>query len=505
MKLLLTSAGVKNAAIREALVDLLGKPITESSALCIPTAMYGHPGVGPDRAWAFASGHSAEPMVDLGWKSVGLLELTALPGLPAEQWTPWVREADVLLASGGDALFLAHWVRESGLLDVLPTLDRTVWLGMSAGSMVMAPAVGRDFIQWRSGEIEDRALGLVDFAICPHLADSGMPGNTIEEAVSWARTMPCPTYAIDDQTAIRVVDGHVDVVSEGRWERFPESGGGHAASAATAGTADRDPSLVPVPGGALAVDRTSGSGAAVVLLHSGISDRRGFTAMVDFLQESRRVIAYDRRGHGDSTATGEAPDVDDLLAVLDGSQVDRAWLVGSSAGGQVALEAAVLHPDRVAGLVLLAPVISGAPETTDDGEPVARLERLMEQAGDDIDEHIRLDAWLWLDGPSGPEGRVAGPARAVLAEMDRTTIEHGRSEYSGTTIPDLWDRLPEIACPTCFVVGDLDLPSIVEQSTAAAARVPHARLLVLPGRAHLPYLEDADECARLVHDLTQSS
>jgi dipeptidase E len=219
MKMLLTSAGVKNDRIRAALVELLGKPIEDSVALCIPTAMYGHPGAGLDRAWQFAAGRSAEPMVELGWRSVGMLELTALPSLPRSQWTPWVERADVLLVSGGDALYLAHWVRESGLLELLPSLE-AVWMGMSAGSMVMAPSVGEDFIQWRPEGVEDRALGLVDFAVCPHLATGETPGNTMEEATAWAATMPCPAYAIDDQTAIRVVDGEVDVVSEGRWHRF---------------------------------------------------------------------------------------------------------------------------------------------------------------------------------------------------------------------------------------------------------------------------------------------
>jgi dipeptidase E len=221
MKLLLTSAGVKNDSIRDALIELLGKPIDASTALCIPTAMYGHPGAGLDRAWQFTAGRSAEPMVELGWRSVGLLELAALPSLPTAQWTPWVERADVLLASGGDALYLAHWMRESGLADLLGTLEHIVWLGMSAGSMVMAPSVGEDFIQWRPQGVEDRALGLVDFAICPHLAPPGMPGNSMEEATAWAATMPCPAYAIDDQTAIRVLDGKVDVISEGTWRRFP--------------------------------------------------------------------------------------------------------------------------------------------------------------------------------------------------------------------------------------------------------------------------------------------
>ena len=221
MKMLLTSAGVKNDSIRDALIELLGKPIDASTALCIPTAMYGNPGAGLDRAWQFTAGRSAEPMVELGWRSVGLLELAALPSLPAAQWTPWVEQADVLLASGGDALYLAHWMRESGLADLLTTLEHIVWLGMSAGSMVMAPSVGEDFIQWRPQGLEDRALGLVDFAICPHLAPPGAPGNTMDEAADWAATMPCPAYVIDDETAIRVVDGTIDVISEGTWQRFP--------------------------------------------------------------------------------------------------------------------------------------------------------------------------------------------------------------------------------------------------------------------------------------------
>src|SRR3954465_6396473 len=113
MRLLLTSGGVKNPSIREALVNLLGKPIEEASALCIPTGMYGHPWVGPgEKAWQFISGRSTNPMVELGWKSVGVLELTALPSIDEDRWVPVVRDADVLLASGGDAGYLCHWMRE---------------------------------------------------------------------------------------------------------------------------------------------------------------------------------------------------------------------------------------------------------------------------------------------------------------------------------------------------------------------------------------------------------
>ena len=222
MKLLLTSGGVKNASIEQALVALLGKPIGDASALCIPTAMYGHPMVGPGvKAWQFLSGNSENPMVDLGWRSVGVLELTALPSLDKECWVPTVQAADALLVAGGDVLYLCHWMRQSGLVDLLPSLEDAVWVGLSAGSMVMTPEVGDDFIQWRPADGDDSTLGLVDFSLCPHLAEDGMPGNSMAEAEAWAATISGPAYAMDDETAIRVVDGAVDVVSEGHWRYFP--------------------------------------------------------------------------------------------------------------------------------------------------------------------------------------------------------------------------------------------------------------------------------------------
>jgi dipeptidase E len=162
MRLLLTSAGIKNASIHDALVELLGKPIAETSALCIPTTMYGYPMVGPGPgAWRFISGRSAEPMCELGWQSLGVLELTALPSIDEERWVPKVRETDVLLVAGGDALYL-----------------------------------------------------------CPHLDHEMLPENSMADAERWAAGLGDPAYAIDDQTAIKVADGAVEVVSEGHWKLF---------------------------------------------------------------------------------------------------------------------------------------------------------------------------------------------------------------------------------------------------------------------------------------------
>jgi dipeptidase E len=224
MKLLLTSGGVSNPTIHEALAGLLSKPISECDALCIPTAMYGHPWAGPGvKAWQFISGTSENPMVELGWRSVGVLELTALPSIDDEQWVPLVREADVLLVSGGDAVYLCHWMRECGLADLLPELNETVWVGLSAGSMVMTPRIGEDFVQWRSPAGDDRTLGIVDFSICPHVAQDGMPGNSVAFAERWATELGGPAYGMDDQSAIKVADGVVEVVSEGYWKFFAPS------------------------------------------------------------------------------------------------------------------------------------------------------------------------------------------------------------------------------------------------------------------------------------------
>ena len=219
MKLLLTSGGVTNPSIRTALVGLLGKPIEESHALVIPTAQWGHPMCGPRSVHnLIAAGPTSQPFTGQGWASLGVLELTALPSIGAERWVPWVREADVLLVDGGDATYLSHWIRESGMADLLPTLPDTVWVGVSAGSMVMTPRIGSYFVEWAAAP-DDRTLGVVDFSIFPHL--EAFPTNTMADAERWAADLGSPAYAIDEQTAIQVVDGVAEVISEGVWRHFP--------------------------------------------------------------------------------------------------------------------------------------------------------------------------------------------------------------------------------------------------------------------------------------------
>jgi dipeptidase E len=221
MRLLLTSAGVNNKSINDALVELLGGPISECNALCIPTGGYGNLYGSPAGVWRFIAGQSRQPMCELGWKSVGVLELTALPSVGRERWVPWVQEADVLLVNGGDALYLAHWMRESGLAELLPSLRDKVWAGFSAGSMVLTPRIGADFVGWKPAAGGDEALGVVPFSIFPHVDHPDLSENTMAAAEQWAATLGNPSYAIDDDTAIKVVDGEVELISEGHWRHFP--------------------------------------------------------------------------------------------------------------------------------------------------------------------------------------------------------------------------------------------------------------------------------------------
>ncbi len=158
-------------------------------------------------------------MCELGWKSVGVLELTALPSIDEERWVPWVRETDVLLVGGGDALYLCHWMRQSGLADLLPSLDETVWVGLSAGSMVMTPRIGDDFVGWPPAVTTARWASSTSRSSRTWITLT-CRGTRWPPQKEWAAGLSGPAYAIDDETAFKVVDGTVEVVSEGHWRLF---------------------------------------------------------------------------------------------------------------------------------------------------------------------------------------------------------------------------------------------------------------------------------------------
>jgi len=174
--------------------------------------------------------------LNLGWKAYGVLVLTALPSLLEEHWLPTVEAADVILVGGGNTGYLSHWLHASGLARRLPEwLKNKVYVGISAGSMVVTHSlnVDRERLE-RTGVYDDdeydeaappgagsdKPLGLVDFVVRPHLNADYFPAVTLENVERWATKVKVPLYAFDDQTALKVLDGQVEVISEGEWRLF---------------------------------------------------------------------------------------------------------------------------------------------------------------------------------------------------------------------------------------------------------------------------------------------
>ena len=254
---------------------------------------------------------------------------------------------------------------------------------------------------------------------------------------------------------------------------------------------------IEVSGGRLVAEHWPGTGPTLVLLHAGVVDRRAWTATAEELAGTYAVVAYDRRGFGGSPLSQESfTHVEDLRAVLDVVGADQVWLVGSSQGGKVALDAALTHPERVAGLVLLAPAISGEPEEGEFDPETERLDALMDaaDAAGDLDEVNRLQAWLWLDGPAGPEGRVGGPTRELFLTMNAIILrsEAESAAGAGNSEIDAWSRLAEITVPVTVAWGELDIEMLNERCRELVERLPVATGRMLPHVAHLPYLEDPD-------------
>jgi len=302
----------------------------------------------------------------------------------------------------------------------------------------------------------------------------------------------------------------------GTWAGLGEDGAGRKGFAAVGGMGEdgrmSQPFVVSRPGCELIGERWTGPGPVVVLLHQGVADRRGWAAVAEHLSQAATVVAYDRRGYGESAPSTEPfTHVEDLLAVLDQARHDqadgerdggeRAWLVGASIGGGVALDAALVAPDRLAGLVLVAPAVSGAPDPELD-DAAERFEARYDEAvaGGDAAAMNRVDTWLWLDGPAPPEGRVPGQARELALDMNAIIIKNDVPEEDGASGVDAWSRLGELTMPVTVACGDLDVAYLVTRSRELADRLPRGRHHVLPGMAHTPNLEQPALVAQVILD-----
>ena len=265
---------------------------------------------------------------------------------------------------------------------------------------------------------------------------------------------------------------------------------------------------VAVPGGTLSAERWAGPGPTVVLLHAGVADRRSWAGVAVRLRGTFDLVAYDRRGFGESPP-GASPyrPVDDLAAVLDEVAAGPCWLVGSSEGGKVALDLTLLFPERVAGLVLLAPAVSGAPDSEEVEPETQRLSDLIDAAdvAGDLAEVNRLETWLWLDGPAGPDGRVSGASRDRVLEMNAIALSHEAEDQALPSEVDAWHRLDEVRVPVTVAWGDLDLGGLIDRSRHLADHLPDGRGRVIPQTAHLPYLERPELVADLIREAVTST
>jgi len=264
--------------------------------------------------------------------------------------------------------------------------------------------------------------------------------------------------------------------------------------------------LIRAPQTTLVGERWGGGEPVVVLLNSAVTDRRGWYGVIEHLRAAPAagtLVGYDRRGSGETpAATGRFSDLEDLRRVLESVAGTPAWLVGSSRGGRLALDAALTEPASVAGLVLLAPGVSGSPRLVDVDPATVRLDGLITQAREaaDWEEVNRLETWVWLDGPVGPEGRVGGAARELALAMNAVILAGAGEHQSDQESTGAWDRLAEVAAPTTVACGDRDVPALLARSRELARRIPHARYRELAGMAHLPYLEQPAAVAELVRE-----
>lgn len=258
-------------------------------------------------------------------------------------------------------------------------------------------------------------------------------------------------------------------------------------------------SIFEVPNGraALAVQAV-GDGIPVVFLHAAVCDRRMWRGQLDGMGAVCRAIAYDRRGAGDTRAEAEAHSaVADLIAVMDAAAGGAsAVLVGCSQGARVALDAALMHPERVRGLVLISPTVAGAPEAALAPAMQALMASLRAaEAAGDIDRVNALKARLFLDGPLAVEGRVGGAVRELFLDMNGRVLRTPPAGASKDAVP-AFDRLSVCRAPTLVAWGNLDFPHIQERARHVVKRLPDATAWEMTGAAHLPSLEHPGDVAR---------
>lgn len=214
MKLLLTSAGLSNKSIAKALLELLGRPFSDANLVFIPTAANVEEG---DKDWLIDDLVNCKK---LGFKQIDIVDISAIP---KDLWLSRFETADVLLLGGGNTYHLMKWIDKSGLKEILPEmLKKKIYVGISAGSIVTSKDISllSVFYEGEFDNEKQNGLGFVDFQIRPHLNSPFFPKANLENMEKIAKEFPETFYAIDDNTAIKVIEDKVEIVSEGAWKKF---------------------------------------------------------------------------------------------------------------------------------------------------------------------------------------------------------------------------------------------------------------------------------------------
>jgi len=254
-------------------------------------------------------------------------------------------------------------------------------------------------------------------------------------------------------------------------------------------------------GGARLYYEQMGKGDPVVLLHGGLLDCRMWDPQFEVLAGSYRVIRYDARNHGRSEGVpGVFTQSDDLAELLDRLDIPRAAFVGLSLGGRTLLDFAIAHPDRVSALVLASPGAGGYRFTSAAyRENSERMREAFRQG--DLPGGVEYFQRSWTDGPSRAPADVDAEVREKVRSMALATVQNWNSDsVSNDLEPPAIGRLAEIRAPTLVVVGDLDMPGILEIAHAIETEVPGAELVVLPGAAHMVNLEQPERFNEVVSE-----
>jgi 3-oxoadipate enol-lactonase len=264
--------------------------------------------------------------------------------------------------------------------------------------------------------------------------------------------------------------------------------------------------LIDVPGARLhVVDQGDPGHPPIVLLHAGIADLRAWDDLAPLLvRGGYRVVRYDMRGHGLTTAQDvEYSNRADVLAVLDHIGARQAVLVGNSRGGQIAIDTAIEFPDRVAAVVGVAAGLGGFEgELTPEEEALfARMEALEEADPPDPVAIADIDLRIWVDGPGEPDDRVSTRIREAVREMDEPLYQPGRIDGQPIRLlPPAADRLADLRCPVLAVAGELDVSEVVQTARHLAEHAPDARALIWPDVAHMIGMEAPERLAASIID-----